>query len=184
MARFVDTIDLAIPCEQAFDALVDFSSTADWDPSVASAQRLDRGPIAPGSRFRVVVRALGVRSALDYELLVAERPHRIVLRAQKGALTSLDEITLAPRGGGVRVTYDARLTLAGIAQLADPLLGAWFRRSGARSAEGLRRAFPRAAERAAQPPKPALASSSSVSSRSGTRARSRAHNRKVPASLR
>jgi len=182
MARFVDTIDLEIPCEEAFDALVDFSRTADWDPSVESASRLDRGPIAPGSRFRVVVRAFGVRSALDYELVVAERPHRIVLRARKGALTSLDEITLAPRGDGVRVTYDARITLAGIAQLADPLLGAWFQRSGARSAEGLRRAFSRPAERTDQ--EPARASSSSVSSRSGTRARSRAHSRKVPASLR
>jgi len=123
-----------------------------------------------------------VRSALDYELVVAERPHRIVLRAQRGALTSLDEITLAPRGDGVRVTYDARITLAGIAQLADPLLGAWFQRSGARSAEGLRRAFSRSAERTDQ--QSARASSSSVSSRSGTRARSRAHSRKVPASLR
>jgi carbon monoxide dehydrogenase subunit G len=184
MARFVDTIDLEIPCEEAFDALVDFSRTADWDPSVESASRLDRGPIAPGSRFRVVVKAFGVRSALDYELVVAERPHRIVLRARKGALTSLDEITLAPRGDGVRVTYDARITLAGIAQLADPLLGAWFQRSGARSADGLRRALSRGTGRAAQPAKKARASSSSVSSRSGTRARSRAHSKKVPASLR
>lgn len=176
MARFLETIDLPAPCEAVFDALVDFSKTAEWDPSVTRAQRLERGPIRPGSRFRVVVRALGVESALEYVLLSAERPHRIVLRAERGALTSLDEITLAPRGDGTRVTYDARIALSGTARVLDPLLQLWFQRSGARSAEGLRRSFRAGAQ--------AAPSASSASARSGTRARRRAQSRKVPASLR
>jgi uncharacterized protein YndB with AHSA1/START domain len=176
MARFLEAIDLSAPCDAVFDTLVDFSKTAEWDPSVTRAQRLERGPIGPGSRFRVVVRVLGVESALDYVLLAAERPHRIVLRAERGALTSLDEITLAPRAGGTRVTYDARLALAGAARLLDPLLHAWFQRSGAKAAEGLRRAFGARAQ--------AAPSASSASARSGTRARRRAQSRKVPASLR
>lgn len=179
MARFLETIDLPISCESAFDALADFSGSAAWDPSVVRAHRLGRGPIAPGARFRVVVSVLGVESALDYELVVAERPYRIVLRAQRGALTSLDEITLAPRGDGVRVTYDARLALTGPARVLDPLLNAWFQRSGARSAAGLRAAF------APDPPRrQAAARASSASARSGTRARSRAQSRNVPANLR
>jgi hypothetical protein len=176
MARYLDTIDLPISCEAAFDALADFSSAQRWDPSVVSARRLDRGPLAPGARFEVVVRVLGVESALEYTLVEAERPYRILLRAEQGALTSLDEITLSPRNAGVRVTYDARIELSGLARALDPLLNAWFQRSGARSAAGLRAAF--GAEPQARP------SAVSVSERRGMRARSRAHSRKVPANLR
>jgi len=174
MARYLATIDLPLSCEAAFDVLVDFSSTQRWDPSVVRARRIGRGPIAKGARFEVVVRALGVESALEYVLIEAERPHRIVLRAESGALTSLDEISLAPRGSGVRVTYDARIALSGVARVLDPLLQAWFQRSGARSVEGLRRTYG-----AEAPP-----STSSASARKGIRARRRAHNRKVPANLR
>jgi dehydrogenase/reductase SDR family protein 12 len=175
MARFLATIDLPLSCDAAFDALADFSTTERWDPSVVRARRLTRGPVAVGSRFEVVVRVLGVESALEYELLVAERPHRIVLRARQGALISLDEITLAPRGEGVRATYDARIELSGIARAFDPLLSAWFQRSGARSVEGMRRAFSAPAQAPSAP---------SARSRSATRARSRAQSKKVPANLR
>lgn len=176
MARFLATIDAPLRCEAAYDALLDFSRCAEWDPSVVRAQRVGAGVLAPGARFRVVVRALGVATALTYELVAAERPHRIVLRAEAGSLVSLDEITLAPRGEGVRVTYDARLALSGAARLLDPLLGAWFQRGGARSAEGLRAWLARGAQ-----PAP---SASSARSRKGMRARSRAQSRKVPANLR
>jgi carbon monoxide dehydrogenase subunit G len=175
MARSLATLDLPLTCDAAFDALVDFSTTERWDPSVVFARRLTPGPVAEGARFEVVVRVLGVESALEYELVVAERPHRIVLRAQQGALTSLDEITLTPRGEGVRVTYDARIELSGLARVLDPLLDAWFQRSGARSVEGMRRAF--------SAPAQAL-SAASARSRKETRARSRAQSRNVPANLR
>jgi carbon monoxide dehydrogenase subunit G len=175
MARFLATIDLPLTCDAAFDALADFSTTQRWDPSVVRARRLTRGAVAEGARFEVVVRVLGVESALEYELVVAERPYRIVLRAQQGALTSLDEITLAPRGEGVRVTYDARIELSGLARALDPLLDAWFQRSGARSVEGMRRAFAAPAQ---------APSAASARSRKQTRARSRAQSRNVPANLR
>lgn len=176
MARYLDAIDLPISCDAAFDVLVDFSSTQRWDPSVVRAHRIGSGPIAAGARFEVVVRVFGVESTLEYTLVEAERPHRIVLRAEQGVLTSLDEISLAPRGAGVRVTYDARIELSGIARVFDGLLNAWFQRSGARSAEGLRRAY--ASGSLVSP------SASSASARSGIRARKRAHSRNVPANLR
>jgi carbon monoxide dehydrogenase subunit G len=170
MARFLATIDLPISCEAAFDFLADFSTTERWDPSVVRARRLTSGPVAPGARFEVVLSVLGVESPLEYEVVEAERPHRIVLRAERGALASLDEITLAPRGSGVRVTYDARIQLSGIARTFDPLLNAWFQRSGARSAEGLRRAFSTSA------PAPSAAS---IGSRRATRGQRRANQERA-----
>jgi hypothetical protein len=176
MARYLDVIDLPVSCEAAFDGLVDFSTTQQWDPSVVRARRLDRGLIKVGSRFEVVVRAFGVESPLAYELVVSERPHRIVLLAKKRAFVSRDEITLAPRGQGVRVTYDAQIEISGAARALDPLLDVWFQRSGARSAEGMRSFFS-----AVSQPAP---NTSSGSSRSGMRARGHVRRKKVTASVR
>ena len=184
MARFLDAIDLPTTPEEAFDALEDFSGVANWDPSVIWAKRLDAGPIALGSRFEVVLGAFGARATLEYALVAAERPHRLVFRADKGPLVSIDEITFSPREGGVRVTYDAQLQLTGAARVLDPLLQALFHWSGRRSAEGLRRYFSREAEKSGQAAAATEARDSSVSARSGIRARSRAHNRNVPANLR
>jgi hypothetical protein len=137
MARFVDAIDLPLSPEAAFDLLADFSRLPEWDPGAVEARRLGSGPIARGSRFRVVSEFLGRRVPLTYEIVEYERPLRLVLRARDGVLTSLDEINFAARAGGTRVTYDARLALSGIAQLGDPLLQLAFGFLGRAAVRGL-----------------------------------------------
>ncbi|MDJ0868605.1 MAG: SRPBCC family protein [Myxococcota bacterium] len=138
MARFVDAIDLPLDPQTAFDYLADFSNTADWDPGVAAAERLDAGPLGPGSQFAVTVEFLGRRIPFVYEIAEWEPPQRLVLRGEGGAVVSIDEIGVAPRGDGCRVTYEARVELKGIARVADPLLGLLFQRVGAVAARGLR----------------------------------------------
>ena len=138
MARFVDAIDLPLSIEQAFDYLADFSHTAEWDPGVAEARQLDDAPVRLGTRFHVVVAFLGRRIPFEYEITSYERPQRLALRGRGGSVLSIDELTFCPRDGGTRVTYEARLELAGVAQLADPLLDLFFQRLGAISARGLR----------------------------------------------
>jgi hypothetical protein len=138
MARYVDVIDLPLPPEAAFDLLADFARTQDWDPGVVEAERLDAGPLGRGSRFRVVASFLGRRVPLEYEIREYERPRRLVLRAGDAAFSSLDEIHFSPRARGTRVSYEARLTLGGLAGLADPLLQLGFGFAGRAAARGLR----------------------------------------------
>jgi carbon monoxide dehydrogenase subunit G len=138
MARYVDAIDVPVPIQEAFDYLADFSRTADWDPGVSEAERLDAGPIGRGSRFRVVISFLGQSLPIEYEIETFERPKRLVLRGGDDTFQSIDEITFVPRGRGTRITYEARLVLAGIRRLADPLLDVVFQRIGQRGARGLR----------------------------------------------
>lgn len=97
------------------------------------------GPVALGSRFRLVAAFLGRRIPLEYRITAFERPARVVLRADDGKVRSTDEITVVPADGGSRVTYDAELTLAGpLGRAIDPVLGLVFRRIGDRAAAGLR----------------------------------------------
>ncbi len=138
MARYIDAIDLPIPIGPAFDYLADFSRTVEWDPSVCDARRITRGAVRLGSRFGVSVSFLGRRIPLEYRITEFERPSRLVLTGGDSSLRSVDEITFVSRPGGTRVTYEARVELTGIGQLADPFLDLLFQRIGRQAVRGLR----------------------------------------------
>jgi hypothetical protein len=150
MACYVDSIDLPVSVEEAFDYLADFSRTAEWDPGVVEAARLTPDTPALGSRFRVVVAFLGRRFPLEYAITAFERPHRLVLEGGDDALRSFDEMRFESRRGGSRVHYDARLELTGLRRLADPLLHVLFQRMGRLAARGLRERLARPRRRRPQ----------------------------------
>ncbi len=58
MARYRATVETSQAPEEVFAYLSDFSTTADWDPGVVEAQRLDP-EVREGARFRVVAKFLG-----------------------------------------------------------------------------------------------------------------------------
>lgn len=138
MPRYLDAIDLPVPIEQAFDYLADFSRVAEWDPGVSAARRLTRGSIGLGSRFRVDVAFLGRRIPLEYRISEFERPSRLVLTGGDASIRSVDEITFVSRQGGTRVTYDARVELAGLHRVVEPILALFFQRIGRVAMRGLR----------------------------------------------
>lgn len=139
MARYLATLETPRPQADVFAYLSDFSTTQEWDPGVAEAQRLDDGPIAVGSRFNVVADFMGRRTPLVYAVVALDAPNAITLRGENATVVSLDTITFAPAaGGGTRVTYDADLSLKGPLRLADPLLKLVFNRIGDRAVDGLR----------------------------------------------
>ena len=141
MARYIDAIDLPNPIEEAFDYLADFSRTAEWDPGVRAAERITRGTIRQGSRFRVTVSLLGQAIPLEFRITEFERPSRLVLSGGDACLSAIDEITFVSRAGGTRVTYEARVELAGIRRLADPFLDLLLQRIGRLAVRGLRERF-------------------------------------------
>lgn len=139
MARYTATLETPQPIEKTFEYLSDFSTNAEWDPNTTRAERLDDGPVALGSKFKLRARFLGSESELVYEVTDFDSPRRVVLRGENAAVVSLDEMTFAPAaGGGTRMTYDATLMFKGPLRIADPLLAVVFRRIGDRALEGLR----------------------------------------------
>lgn len=142
MARYRTEQPFAGPPEVAFDYLANFTSVAEWDPGVVSATRLDDGPLAVGSRFRVVVKTGPRSTPLVYEVRELEPGHRIRLVAESSMLRSDDVITVMPADADrAVVVYEADLQLRGVAVVGSPLLGLVFDRIGDRAAAGLRRAL-------------------------------------------
>lgn len=138
MARYIATADSPRPRAEVFDYLKDFSNAAEWDPGVASAERLDSGAIGLGSKFRLVTEFMGRKTPLTYEIVAIDAPKSVTFRADTGTLASLDKLTFESRGQGTHVTYDADLTLNGPLKLADPLLKLVFKHIGDKARDGLR----------------------------------------------
>jgi Polyketide cyclase / dehydrase and lipid transport len=126
------------PPEQVFDYLARFSSVAEWDASVVSAEMLTPEPVEAGSEFKVVVRSFGRELPFVYRTTTFHRPHVVKLVADTGRLRSDDTITVESEGQGSTVIYDACLTAKGVAKLANPLLAIALRRIGDTAAAGLR----------------------------------------------
>jgi hypothetical protein len=126
--------------EEAFDVVADFTSAAAWDPGVASARRLDEGPLQVGSRFALRYRVAGpVTVPLTYEITHLERPGRVVLRSVGLAHEGEDDVRFEEGATGTEVTWRASFRLRGPGRLLEPGLRRGFPGVAAEAGDGLQR---------------------------------------------
>lgn len=137
MARITETLVVPRTPEESFDHVADFTTTEEWDPGVASARRLDAGPLGVGARFEVQLR-LGPRTVpLTYEITSYDRPTRVVLTTVGRIHRGQDDVTFRPAVGGTEITWDATFAVRGPGALVDPLLAVGFRKAGKAAVAGL-----------------------------------------------
>lgn len=139
MARYTAGVDSARTPEDVFAYLSDFSTAAEWDPSVVEAEVLSGRPVGMGTRFRLVALFMGRRNALEYEVVEFDPPRVVTFRGENAGVVSLDRLTFEAVAGGTRVVYDADLRFKGVWKAAEPLFALAFRRIGDRALDGLRR---------------------------------------------
>ena len=129
------TIEVAAPSGRVWEIMTDVGRWQEWTASISSIERLDSGPLALGSRARVVQPRL--RPAI-FEVTSFEPGGSFTWAARSGGIAALavHEVTPAASGSRVRLV----LHLEGWPLL---VLGWWVRRLSLRymtmEAEGLRR---------------------------------------------
>lgn len=142
MARYTTSIETAASPEAAFAFLEDFSNAADWDPGVASAERLDEGPIGVGSRFGLDLHVAGREQRWVYEVEVHDAPRRVTFVTRSGRAVGIDAVTVVPTADGCRVDWDATFRFTGLlGAIADPAFGLVFDRIAGKAVAGLRDAL-------------------------------------------
>jgi hypothetical protein len=142
MAKYETTVTTPAPPEQVFDYLADFSSVAQWDPTVVEAEQLSGRPGRAGARYRVVVRLGLVSFPFEYRVLESTppadgEPGRVVLRAENSNVISRDVITVSADGWGSQVRYEANLEPKGVRKLFDLGFGVTMTVIGVRARAGL-----------------------------------------------
>ena len=123
--------------EEVFGYVSDFTTTAEWDPGVRAARRLDPDPIGTGTRFLVEVVFLGRVLPMEYQIIAYEPPHRVELKGTAPQSTARDTITFETIQDKTRITWVLDIELHGPRRLLHPLMGPPLRRLGRKALDGL-----------------------------------------------
>src|SRR5258706_8223459 len=113
MASVVHSCTIDCPIESVFAAVAAVEQQPGWNPSLRGVRRIERGPIARGSRFVLEVRGAGRVPVVMSEL---ESPTRVRLEGPTGAHTYV----LSSEGRRTRLDQLVELRLTGARVLLAP----------------------------------------------------------------
>ncbi len=138
MTRLLERIQTPLGPDASFAYVADFANSQEWDPGVATAERLDDGPVGLGSRYRLGVHLGGRVAPMEYRITTFQPPDRVVLEGAGSGVTAVDDIRFQPDGTGTTIDYAADIRLGGLLRLVQPFLGASFRKLARNAVGGMR----------------------------------------------
>jgi carbon monoxide dehydrogenase subunit G len=140
--HFRDAVTTDWTPEQAFAYLADARNFAEWDPGTEESSLVGGSTTGdapgPGTTYDVRVHVGPPTVTLHYETVCHEPPHRVTLRAVHPVMELVDDITVDVVDGATTVTYDATVTMRGVARVLGPLVDRGFAKTAAKGADGLR----------------------------------------------
>lgn len=140
-------LDLARSITDVFRYLDDFSTIEQWDPGVLTAEKMDPGTPAVGTRFALVLRLPGRQVPMTYTLITRRPPEGLMpavlsLKGCGDGFAATDTLTLTPLPSGhTRLDYRAELDLGKVPALLKPMLSVWGQRLAEQAMHGLRQAL-------------------------------------------
>ena len=141
MTTLNEHIETPLPLDEAFAFVADFANAKDWDPGVATSERLDPGPVAVGARYRLGVRMGGGVASMEYRVTALEPLRRVVLAGEGSGVSAVDDIRFEATPGGTRIDYTADIRLRGAKRLAAPFAGGAFAKIARQARDGMQRAL-------------------------------------------
>jgi len=150
MTRLREVVETTLPIDATFAYLADFANSEEWDPGVASAERVDAGPVGVGARYRLGVRIGNRVAPMEYRITEFDPPNRVELTGSGSGVSAIDTIEFERIGTATRIAYTADISLGGLMRLVQPLLGGTFAKIARDAAGGMQQQLDtRAAQHAA-----------------------------------
>ncbi len=149
MTKLRERIETPLPIEETFAFIADFAHASQWDPGVATSERIDSGPMGVGARYRLGVRMRGRVAPMEYRITTYEPPTRVVLTGEGSNVFAVDQIRFERTASGTAIDYAADIRLGGWLRLVQPLAGGAFKKIARDALGGMERALDERA-RAAQ----------------------------------
>ena len=119
MITLENSVDIAVPPQEAFDYLSDLRNEAGWNPRMRSVRLLTPGPVATGSRYQARW-AGGPDTVVEYTRF--DRPDGWASTGHSGMMTIRFSARVASAPPGSRLTVRMELIPRGPARLLQPLL--------------------------------------------------------------
>lgn len=114
-------IVIARPVAEVFDFVADQRNEPKYNPGMASAEKLTRGAIGQGTRYRVAVRSMGRPVTMVLETTVYERPSRLASTTVMSSAEISGELTFEPEAGGTLMRWRWDLRPKGVFRLLTPV---------------------------------------------------------------
>jgi carbon monoxide dehydrogenase subunit G len=112
-------IVVARPPEAVFDYLADVKRFPQWQPAIERAEQLTPGPLAPGTKLRLVIRAPTGATDVTGEIVALDRSSLLAVRTLTGPAAVEASCSLAAAGDGTRVTFKATIELKGMLRFVE-----------------------------------------------------------------
>jgi len=138
---FTQRVPSAWSVERTFAFMADLRNFERWDPGVRWVRLASGSGPGPGAVYDVAVGRVLADIVFQYHTLEFDPPRRLVVRADKLLLTSIDIIAVENADPGSEVVYTAGLEFRGILRPLSGLLTSSFERIVDRAADGLRAAL-------------------------------------------
>jgi carbon monoxide dehydrogenase subunit G len=119
MIRIDREIVIARPPEVVFDYLADVERFPEWQPAVQVVEQLTPGPLAPGTRLRMVIRGPTGPTEVTGAIVTLTRPGLIAVRTLSGPAAVDASCALRPDGPGTRVEFKASIELKGMLHFVE-----------------------------------------------------------------
>jgi uncharacterized protein YndB with AHSA1/START domain len=139
---------IARPPAAVFDALTDVERYPAWliASGIVRVERLDPGPLAPGSRLRISQTVAGRSTVLDGSVTVLTPGVAFGLRGKdKDGVTIEIDATLAPDDDATRLRWSLRLKLPLRFRMFESMVAPQAKRAAALDLEALKRRLESAA---------------------------------------
>jgi carbon monoxide dehydrogenase subunit G len=138
VTRLLETAKTSLTPAEAFAAVGDFGNVYKWDPGVTSAVKRTPGEVEVGTVYDLELTYRDRSLEMAYTVTEHVAGEKIVLEGTGGVVHALDVISFVPDGEGTLVTYQADLTLTGIARFIQPLIKSRLTAVGEAAGIGLR----------------------------------------------
>lgn len=141
MTKLHERIQTTLPIGETFAFIADFANASQWDPGVATSERIDAGPVGLGARYRLGVRMAGRVAPMEYRITTFEAPTRVVLTGEGSNVSAVDEIRFEATPAGTTIDYTADIRLGGWMRFIQPFVGGAFEKIAKNALGGMQRAL-------------------------------------------
>ncbi len=138
MTRLIETATTSLSQEDAFRHVAEFENIDQWDPGVADSVKATPGETGVGTAYDLDLLYRGRSLKMTYTVTEWVPNERVVLKGVGGPVEAIDTISFEAGAEGTIVTYQADLSLRGIAKIVQPLMGSRLAAVGEAAGEGLR----------------------------------------------
>lgn len=141
MIIFEENIELPTDINGTFSVLADFSNLTNWDPGIASVQKLTAGALKIGTEFEVIAEFFLQKVPMKYTLIEYEPNKKVSYRGDADTVTAIDTMEFLPDKTGCIVKYKATFEFKGILATQEPLMKMILQNTANNAYAGMRRAF-------------------------------------------